>query len=354
VRDFLTGVRYFGRGLGLLARRPKLLLIGVLPAAATAAILLGALIALIANLGHLSALVTPFAAGWPGGWRTAARAAAGLALAATAVSLGLVGFTAMTLIAGGPFYEHIAERIEDDLGVTQGRAARHGRKLFLLGARDGIVLLLRSLMFSVVLFLAGFLPVAGQTVVPVLGALVTAWFMALEVVAVPFSRRGIGLRRRTAMLRRRRMLAVGLGLPAALLCLIPLAAIVVMPVAFAGGVLVALDVLGLAQPGRAPRRRPRAVRARQALRLAACRVVGREVRQVHIPVEGAELWAEDTGGDGIPVVLIHADWTDSGGGGTELGLALQQPGAARALALVAPGIHDYPWPGDDAFYRECS
>ena len=80
----------------------------------------------------------------------------------------------------------------------------------------------------------------------------TAWFIALEVVAVPFYRRGIGLRGRTAMLRSRRMLAVGLGLPAALLSTIPLMSIVVMPVAFAGGVLVALDVLGLARPKERP------------------------------------------------------------------------------------------------------
>jgi CysZ protein len=250
VRDFVTGVRYFGRGLGLLVSRPKLLLIGVLPAVLTTAILLGAMIALIANLGHLSALVTPFAADWSGGWRTAMRFAAGLALAGSAVSLGLVGFTAVTLIVGGPFYEHIAERIEDELGVAQGHVGLSWWKLFLLGVRDGIVLLLRSLMFTILLFLAGFLPVVGQSVVPVLGALVTAWLTALEVVAVPFYRRGIDLRHRTAMLRRRRMLAVGLGLPAVLLCMIPLAAIVVMPAAFAGGVLVALDALGLAQPGK--------------------------------------------------------------------------------------------------------
>jgi CysZ protein len=250
VRDFVTGVRYFGRGLGLLASRPKLLLIGVLPAVLTTAILLGAMIALIANLGHLSALVTPFAADWSGGWRMATRFAAGLALVAAAVSLGLVGFTAVTLLVGGPFYEHIAERIEDELGVTQSHVELSWWNLFRLGARDGIVLLLRSLMFTILLFLAGFLPVVGQSVVPVLGALVTAWFMTMEVVAVPFYRRGIDLRHRTAMLRGRRMLAVGLGLPAALLCMIPLVAIVVMPVAFAGGVLVALDALGLAQPGK--------------------------------------------------------------------------------------------------------
>ena len=92
--------------------------------------------------------------------------------------------------------------------------------------------------------------------VPVLVALVTAWFIALEVVAVPFYRRGFALRNRTAMLRRRRMLAVGLGLPAALLCMIPLLAIVVMPVAFAGGVLVALDALGLPQRETAQRAAP--------------------------------------------------------------------------------------------------
>ena len=90
----------------------------------------------------------------------------------------------------------------------------------------------------------------------------TAWFMALEVVAAPFYRRGIGLRDRTLMLRRRQALVVGLGLPAALLCMISLLTIVVMPAAFAGGVLVALDVLGLAQGGKphhdARQRTPRA------------------------------------------------------------------------------------------------
>jgi CysZ protein len=250
VRDFISGVRYFGQGFGLLVRRPKLLLIGMLPAVLTTVILLGGLILLIANADHLAALVTPFANGWSGGERSATRLAAGVALVGGAVLLGLVGFTAVTLIVGGPFYEHIAEQIEDELGVTEGHLDLPWRKQLLAGIRDGIVLLLRSVMFTVPLFIAGFVPVVGQTVVPVLVVLVTAWFMALEVVAVPFYRRGIGLRKRTAVLRRRRMLAAGLGLPAALLCMIPLLAIVVMPAAFAGGVLVALDSLGLVQRGK--------------------------------------------------------------------------------------------------------
>ena len=250
VRDFLTGFGYFWRGLGMLLRRPKLLVTGMLPAVLTTAVLLGGTIALIANIGHAAALVTPFANDWSGGWRLGARVAAGVTLAGAAVLLGLIVFTTMTLIVGGPFYEHIAEHIEDDLGVTEGHIGLSWWKLLLLGVRDGIVLLLRSLAFTVLLFAAGFLPVVGQSVVPVLVLLVTAWFITLEVAAVPFYRRGIDLRGRTAMLRSRRMLAVGLGLPAAVLSLIPLMAIVVMPVAFAGGVLVALDTLGLVPPGR--------------------------------------------------------------------------------------------------------
>lgn len=260
MRDFFTGVRYFGRGLGMLLSRPKLLLIGMLPAILTTAILLGGMIALTANISDLAALVTPFADHWPDGWRLATRLTAGLTLVSAAVLLGLVGFTAATLTIGGPFYEHIAERIEDDLGVAEGHVGLSWQRLLLSGTRDGILLLLRSLLFTMLLFLAGFLPVVGQSVVPVLVALVTAWFIALEVVAVPFYRRGIGLRGRTAILRPRRMLVIGLGLPAALLCMIPLMAIVVMPVAFAGGVLVALDALGLAQPEKQHRASPPTVR----------------------------------------------------------------------------------------------
>lgn len=129
-----------------------------------------------------------------------------------------------------------------------------------------------------------------------------------------------------------------------------------------------------------------------------------------VPVPNGDIWAEDTG-SGTPVVLIHGDWTDSGiwallvpllqdryrvirydlrgfgrssrpsrsftrledlravldhfgigqavavghsgGGGTALGLALQYPHRTRAVTLIAPGIHDYPWPEGDDYFQEC-
>jgi CysZ protein len=159
------------------------------------------------------------------------------------VSVGLIGFSALTLAIGAPFYEYIAEKVEDDLGGVPHAVDLPWWRLLGMGLRDSIILVLWSLLYTVPLVIAGFIPVLGQFVVPVLMALVTAWFLALELIAVPFYRRGMALRQRRAHMRKRQMLTLGLGLPASLLCAIPLLAIVVMPVAFIGGVLVAREVL---------------------------------------------------------------------------------------------------------------
>ncbi len=243
MRDFFKGFRMFGRGLGILLRSPKLLLIGALPAVLTTALLLGGVIALAFRIDDLSTLVTPFADDWDSGLRTAVRVAAGAAVFGVALAIAMIGFTAITLAVGGPFYEHIAEKVEDDLGGVPGAVELSGWRLLVMGLKDGLSLVLRSLMFTIPLLIAGFIPVVGQTAVPVLLALVTAWFLALEMIAVPFYRRGMGLTERRRLLRKRRALALGLGLPVSLLCLIPFAALIVMPVGFVGGVLVAREVL---------------------------------------------------------------------------------------------------------------
>jgi len=132
-----------------------------------------------------------------------------------------------------------------------------------------------------------------------------------------------------------------------------------------------------------------------------------------IPVPAGEIWAQDTGGDGTPVVLVNANWSTaeiwspligllgllggrfrviryddrgygrspapsvpftrladlravldhtavtaavvvghSGGGGTSLGLALSEPQRVASLILIAPGAPDYPWPQDDPYLGE--
>ncbi|WP_414938627.1 EI24 domain-containing protein [Amycolatopsis sp. cmx-11-51] len=243
MRDFFKGFRMFGQGLGILLRSPRLLLLGALPAVLTTLLLLGGVVALAFWIDDLSLVLTPFADDWSSGWRTTIRVAVGVAVFGAVLAVCMIGFTAITLAVGGPFYEHIAEKVEDDFGGVPGAVELSWSRLLVMGLKDGLSLVLRSLMFTIPLLIAGFIPVVGQTVVPVLLALVTAWFLALEMIAVPFYRRGMGLKERRSLLRKRRALALGLGLPVSLLSLIPFAVLIVMPVGFVGGVLVAREVL---------------------------------------------------------------------------------------------------------------
>jgi CysZ protein len=97
------------------------------------------------------------------------------------------------------------------------------------------------------LFAAGFLPVVGQTVVPVVAVCVNAWLLSIELTGIPFTRRGKPLRERRAVLRGHRALTLGFAVPTYLLCLIPLAALVVMPAAMAGGTVLAHRLIGQRQ-----------------------------------------------------------------------------------------------------------
>jgi 3-oxoadipate enol-lactonase len=132
--------------------------------------------------------------------------------------------------------------------------------------------------------------------------------------------------------------------------------------------------------------------------------------ELTVPADGGEIWVHDTGGAGMPVVLLHPGWGDSsiwlptidrmpgryriirydvpgfgrspaphgpftqlgaltavldylhvplaalvghsGGGGTAIGFALADPSRVSALMLLAPGVQDYPWPQDDPFVTE--
>jgi len=129
--------------------------------------------------------------------------------------------------------------------------------------------------------------------------------------------------------------------------------------------------------------------------------------ELMVQTGGGEVWVRDTGGEGVPVVLLHPGWGDSGiwdetadrladqvrvvrydslgygessppterytaldelravldrlgveravlaghsgGGATALSLAVAEPERVAELLLLAPGVSGYPWPPDDPF-----
>ncbi|WP_422774942.1 EI24 domain-containing protein [Plantactinospora sp. WMMC1484] len=233
------------RGLAVYGRSPRLVLLGIVPAVISGALYLAGLATLIYFSDDLAELVTPFADGWSESARTLVRLIAGFALLGVGGLLGVLTFTAITLVIGDPFYEKISERVEERLGGVPDEVELSWWRSLRRSITDAARLLVRSVLFGVPLFVAGFLPIVGQFVVPVIAALVAGWFLAMGLVGVPFQRRGLRLAERQRALRAHRPLTLGFGVAVFLCFLIPLGAVLLTPAAVAGATLLARRTLGL-------------------------------------------------------------------------------------------------------------
>src|SRR5690606_1513698 len=231
-----------------------LLLLGALPAVLTTLLLLGALIGLVFVADDLVAWATPFADDWPPGTRSLLRVALGVALVAGCAVLAVMVFAALTLLIGGPLYERIGERVDEALGPVD-RVEEPALRQFFRGLKESGLFMLLSVARTVPLFLVGFFPLLGQTVVPVAAVLVGGWMVTVELIGVPFQARGRTLDDRLRALRSRPMLTLAFGVPVYLLCLVPLVAIVALPLSVAGAVVLAreLDAGSGGGSGGAPR-----------------------------------------------------------------------------------------------------
>ncbi|MFG2002265.1 EI24 domain-containing protein [Spirillospora sp. NPDC048911] len=242
---FFAGIGYLFRGLGWVARRPGQWLFGLIPALIVLIVYVAGLAALGWNLDGLASWVTPFADDWSESARSSVRVIAGIAIFGAATFLAIITFTAITLLVGEPFYERIAVNVEESQGGAppepdESLMVQIGRAI-----RDALLLGAVALCFAVVFFLCGFLPIIGQTVVPVIAACVSGYFLAGELTSIALERRGIRRRERFAILKQNRLMAVGFGAATFVVFLIPLGAVLAMPGAVAGGTLLARERLAI-------------------------------------------------------------------------------------------------------------
>lgn len=244
VRQFLAGASLLGRGLELVLRSPRLLALGLFPAFVAGILYAVALVFLIRFLPDLARSSTGFADGWATGLRDLLEVLAGIAILGVSVLLGLLAFTAVTLAVGDPFYERISELVERRYGGVPDAVEVGFWRSLRRSVADSIRLITLSILVGIPLFLLGLVPVVGQVVSPVLGALVGGWMLAVELTGAPFQRRGQRLRDRRRVLRAHRPFALGFGVAVFLCFLIPLGAILLMPAAIAGATLLSRRVLG--------------------------------------------------------------------------------------------------------------
>ena len=235
----LAGAAYVGAGLGMWRRRPRLMLLGIVPALLVLLAVLAALVGLLVNLGDLVAWATPFADGWAEVLRGLLRLGLALLVVVGFLVLTSVTFTAVTLTVGDPFYERIWVATETMLGgpvPDEGPSAWRS-----LG--DSAVLVLLGLVTAVGVFAVGLLPVVGAVVGAGVGLVVSGRLLAGELLSRPLAARGMDRAARRELLRSHPGRVLGFGVATQACFLVPLGAVVVMPAAVVGATMLARDLL---------------------------------------------------------------------------------------------------------------
>ncbi|MET9627583.1 EI24 domain-containing protein [Lentzea sp. NPDC006480] len=243
IKDFGAGVSLLLRGFRLVFSSPKRVLVGALPAVITVVLMITGWVLLFAYIDSIAGWLTGFAASWSESSRKVMEIAVGISVMAAVLGLSVLLFTAITLMIGGPFYEYIAEEVEDELGGVPGAEQVGFWRGFVVGLRGTILLVGVSILFAIPLFICGFIPVIGQTAVPVLAVCINGYLLGIELTGIPFTRRGKSFKERRRLLATRRSMVLGFAVPAYLLCLIPLAALIVIPAAMAGGTVLSHRLL---------------------------------------------------------------------------------------------------------------
>ncbi|MCZ4121284.1 EI24 domain-containing protein [Streptomyces sp. H39-S7] len=252
MRDLTTGVKYFLEGQRWVARHRRWWGFGLLPGLIALVLYIAALVALGYWADDLSAWATPFADDWNGSFRTLLRGTLTAIVFCGGLLLAMISFTAVALLIGDPFYESLSERIEEMEGGAPPKPDIPLWREILTSIRDSLSVLVRVVAFGLVLFACGFIPVVGQTVVPVVGFCVSGFFLTAELTSVAMQRRSIPLRTRLRLLRGRLPLALGFGVPVVLLFLVPVVAVFAMPGAVAGATLLVRELVPVPDPGPEP------------------------------------------------------------------------------------------------------
>ncbi|MDI3419833.1 EI24 domain-containing protein [Streptomyces luteolus] len=246
MRDLGTGFGYLAKGQRWVAGHGRWLGFGLIPGLITLLLYAAALTGLALGADDLIAWATPFADDWSSPWIGLFRGFLTVLLFVLGLFLAVITFTAVTLLVGQPFYESLSEQV-DKSESPDGSAPESGlplmRELW-ISARDSLRILVRAVVWAVLLFFLGFIPVLGQTVVPAIGFCVTGFFLAQELTSVALQRRRVEVREQLALLRANRMMTWGFGVPLALSFLIPFVAVFLMPGAVAGATLMVRDLRG--------------------------------------------------------------------------------------------------------------
>ncbi len=233
----IRGIGLLITGAGLVFRRARLFGLGLIPPLITSLLFLALFVAATWLSQRFAVWATPFAEGWAGA--EALRGLVALLVIVTSGLLLVLLFTATTLALGAPLYDRISEQID----AVSGSFVRAPEERLLSSIWSTIKHLAKvaaiTIPVGIALLLLGLIPVIGGVLTAVGSALFGGWMITLEMIGSAAGRRGLRtFGERHQLLRRDPWLVLGFGVPAFLLLSVPALALLVFPIATAGGTLL--------------------------------------------------------------------------------------------------------------------
>ncbi|WP_435299115.1 EI24 domain-containing protein [Timonella sp. A28] len=237
--SYRDGLQVFFQGLRWLLARPKLYFLGMLPAFLVALILFALFVALLFFVGDLVQLVSPFAEEWHPALRWVTRFLMGVAMLAAALVLSALLFVSLATTVGDPVYQRIWEEVERDI---HGSVPAHEAGFF-EGVKDGLWLMLRTLLLAAGSFAIGLIPVVGPILASSLMFVIGVWILTNEATERTLTAHGLSAREQRALLRKHNHMAIGFGVASQFLLAGIFLAVLVMPVHVVGSALLAHRLL---------------------------------------------------------------------------------------------------------------
>lgn len=187
-------------------------------------------------------------------WSAVARFAHSALEVLALLLLGAIAFivviTFSALIAA-PFNDALSEAVERIVLGKEGPELSVAILLRDLGRTLRLELLKLSVYWLIMLpalLLSWIVPVVGNILYTIFGALFTSFYLAVDYVDWPATRRNMGVRRRLRWARERSGTLLGFGAGVWILLFIPLVNLLFMPAAVAGGTLLFIDFERAANP----------------------------------------------------------------------------------------------------------
>lgn len=238
-REFLEGVKTLLQGFLWFRKRPKAMLLGLIPAAIVASVVSILMIVILFNISSITGFLAGFISlDMPNWMSTVMEFAIGIAVVGITVVVSVLSFTGLTLIVGDSFYTKIWEEVE----ISENGVKPDGEPTFVDGLKDGLTLVGKGVIIAIMTLLLALIPPIGGLISTILGFMLTGILLSDELTGRAMNARGISHKVRSKAVENNYARSIGFGVATQLCFMIPLGAVFAMPAAVVGSTKLAAHI----------------------------------------------------------------------------------------------------------------